>query len=163
MPYDPAFGMGPRSSFTWPTGPMESSASPSSFMGSDISGLPPVSESSGTPESVPRSLTNSPPKGFTLDARGLDRSREQMRARRDSKLSQRMQRSDSNPYIGSPSMMPDSGSMGMPVYTTAPPLSLLPEPSNSIPSQSYLHSYSPPMSDPVQAGSVFPTGYHQSM
>ena len=79
-------------------------------------------------------------------------------------MNQRMQRSDSNPYIGSPSILSDlSSPMAMPVYSTAPSsLSLLSDPVNSMPGPSYL-SYSPPMPDSVQGGHVFPTGYPQSM
>ena len=154
MSFDPAFGMGHRSHFTWP-GPLDPTSD--SMLSHDLGGLS-GSESCATPESIPRSLTSSPSKlSFTPDQREYKK-----RSRRDSKLSQRMQRSDSNPYLGSPSLVPDMHSaMGLPIYSTPPPLSLLAEPATSMPTHSYL-SYSPPMPDLVN-GHVFPTGYSQAM
>lgn len=89
-------------------------------------------------------------------------------ARRDSKLTNRMRRTDSqaSSYMDSPPQMPIpdvTNALNLPIYSTAPaPLSLLTEPT-SMPGQSYLSSYSPPMPDQAGTGPVFPTPYQHSL
>lgn len=124
-------------------------------------------EPSMSPPMHPRSATNSPPR-MTPEQRELKRQRDQLR--RDSKLSQRLQRAGSQgshsgyevsspppsqgEYAHSTSSLPS-----MPVYTTAPAdISLLTEPTTLAP-QMVLPPYSPPLPSSNQMG--FPSPYSQ--
>ncbi|KAF6840070.1 hypothetical protein CPLU01_01385 [Colletotrichum plurivorum] len=147
IPFDPTFTMGSRSAFTWPG--LDNHESGGALLGHNLASLASASDASLTPPSGSRSVTSSPPRGtLTPEQRELKKQRDM--ARRDSKTSVRVRRAGSNPYVNSPPLtMPDvSGTMGVPVYTTAPaPISLLAEPTTTMGSSSYLPSYSPPLPD----------------
>lgn len=172
--------MGPRSAYAW-TGTatphdylgrprfnvanpltietMETSSSHN--FGQDFSSmLPAVSESGIASPTSSRSMTGSPPRTIlTPEQRELKRQRD--RARRDSRVSARMHRTNSNSYISSPtlSMTDVTSAMSLPVYTTAPAsVSLLGGPSMA--GQSYLPPYSPPLHDHSHA---FTSHYQQPL
>lgn len=187
--FDPGFNhfnMGSRSSFAWPGMCKPGTAWPLSpppqddpsnlaadvvleptnggLLGQDMSHYAP--ESSLSPPMHSRSATSSPPR-MSAEQRELKRQREQ--ARRDSKLSARIQRagsqgSHSGYEVSSPP--PNQGEFAhtssmssMPVYTTAPTdISLLTEPTTLAP-QMVLPSYSPPLPSSNQMG--FPSPYQQ--
>ena len=181
--FDPVFGMGSRSTLTWPgTLPFLSLPrrimaggegtwaslthdavidSSSALLSQDLSSY--AAEASLTPPSGSRSVTASPPRGaLTPEQRELKRQRDQ--ARRDSKTAMRLQRanSGSSSYMASPpvSMAELTGSPALPVYTNSPQISLLAEPATTLSQSPYLPSYSPPLSDHSQ--SIFPSSYQQS-
>ncbi|POS72703.1 hypothetical protein DHEL01_v208905 [Diaporthe helianthi] len=188
--FDPGFNhfsMGSRSSFAWPgmcrpytIGPPPRPAHQGhpSNLAADVvleptnGGLLPqdmghyAPESSLSPPMHSRSATSSPPR-MSAEQRELKRQREQ--ARRDSKLSARIQRagsqgSQSGYDVASPpstqgEFAHTSGMSSMPVYTTAPAdISLLTEPTTLAP-QMVLPSYSPPLPSSNQMG--FPSPYQQ--
>ncbi|UKZ79523.1 hypothetical protein TrVFT333_007278 [Trichoderma virens FT-333] len=129
--FDPTFSVGSRPTFSWP-GMFESNNTTSTMMAQDFSSiLHPVSESCVSPQSVPKTLPASPPRGIlTPEQRELKKQRD--RARRDSRASTRIQRGSSSgsSYMGSPPMSVSdvTSTMALPIYTTAPPaMSLLSE------------------------------------
>ncbi|CRK48582.1 hypothetical protein BN1723_016915 [Verticillium longisporum] len=152
MHFDPSFNMANRSTFAWPV--LENSEPSPSFLGHNLA-LGPTSDPSLSPPMTTRSVTSSPPRGpMTPEQRELKRQRDL--ARRDSKTSARARRAGSSSYMSSPPLsMPDvSTAMGMPIYTTAPaPISLLAEPTTTMPNSSYLSSYSPPLTDQTYSSS----------
>ncbi|KAK4070362.1 hypothetical protein Trihar35433_4829 [Trichoderma harzianum] len=112
--------------------------------------LHPVSESSVSPQSVPKTLPASPSRGIlTPEQRELKKQRD--RARRDSRASTRIQRgSSSSSYMSSPPMSVSdvTSTMALPIYTTAPPaMSLLSEPAPALSDPSYIPPYSPHMQE----------------
>lgn len=122
----------------------------SAMMAQDLSSiLAPVSESSVSPQSVPKTLPNSPSRSIlTPEQRELKKQRD--RARRDSRVSTRMHRASGSSYMGSPPMtMSDvTSALALPIYTTAPPaISLLSEPASSLNDAPYLPPYSPNMQE----------------
>lgn len=187
--FDPGFNhfsMGSRSSFAWPgmckpdnswPAPHPRQGDPSNIaadvvleptngglLGQDMGHYAP--ESSLSPPMHSRSATSSPPR-MSAEQRELKRQREQ--ARRDSKLSARIQRagsqgSHSGYDVASPpptqgEFAHTSSMSSMPVYTTAPTdISLLTEPTTLAP-QMVLPSYSPPLPSSNQMG--FPSPYQQ--
>ncbi|CAG7556999.1 unnamed protein product [Fusarium equiseti] len=158
LQFDPAFTMGPRSAFTWP-GPIESSTSGSSLLSPGLSSMGHVSPQS-------RSVTSSPPR-FSLSTDQREVKRQSDRARRDSRLVNRMRRANSNPYVdSSPSVMglpSTTTSMSIPAYTTAPaPVTLMSDTPTSMSNSTYLQSYSPSLED-QQPPSAYPTTYPQSL
>ncbi|KAL7789453.1 hypothetical protein V8C37DRAFT_404019 [Trichoderma ceciliae] len=153
--FDPTFSMGSRPPFSWP-GMFESGNSASTMMAQDFSSiLHPVSESSVSPQSVPKTLPTSPSRIIlTPERRELKKQRD--RARRDSRVSTRIHRASSSSYMGSPPMtMSDvTSTMTLPIYTTAPPpISLLSEPASSLNDPPYLPPYSPHMQEQTFAPS----------
>ncbi|KAH6608733.1 hypothetical protein Trco_002079, partial [Trichoderma cornu-damae] len=147
--FDPTFSMGSRPPFSWP-GMFESGNTASTMMTQEFSSiLPPVSESSISPQSLPKTLPASPSRSIlTPEQRELKKQRD--RARRDSRVSTRIHRASGSSYMGSPPMtMSDvTSTMALPIYTTAPPpISLLSEPASSLNDTSYLPPYSPHMQD----------------
>ncbi|RFU71867.1 transcription factor c2h2 [Trichoderma arundinaceum] len=143
--FDPTFSMGSRPPFSWP-GMFESGNTASTMMTQEFSSiLHPVSESSVSPQSVPKTLPPSPSRSIlTPEQRELKKQRD--RARRDSRVSTRIHRASGSSYMGSPPMaMSDvTSTMALPIYTTAPaPISLLSEPASSLNDASYLPPYSP--------------------
>lgn len=164
IPFDPTFTLGPRSNFTWP-GPLESTNSSESVLSHDHMSL---GGPTASPATAPRSLTSSPPQGsFTPEQREL--RRQQQRARRDSRLGVRMRRENSNtPLYDSPPPMAlsdvTSGAMDMPHYSAAPTtMSLLSDPSSSLPNGHYMQSYSPPLPENQPNAPMFPTPYQQPL
>lgn len=187
--FDPGFNhfsMGSRSSFAWPgmcrpdttwPPPPVHQGHPSNLAADVVleptnGGLLPqdmghyAPESSLSPPLHSRSATSSPPR-MSAEQRELKRQREQ--ARRDSKLSARIQRAGSQgshsgyEVASPPSTQGDfahtSSMSSMPVYTTAPTdISLLTEPTTLAP-QMVLPSYSPPLPSSNQMG--FPSPYQQ--
>lgn len=185
--FDPGFNhfnMGSRSSFAWPgMFQPDTACSPppkddpsnlaadvvleptnGGLLGQDMGHYAP--ESSLSPPMHSRSATSSPPR-MSAEQRELRRQREQ--ARRDSKLSSRIQRagsqgSHSGYDVSSPpatqgEFAHTSGMSSMPIYTTAPTeMSLLTEPTTLAP-QMVLPSYSPPLPSSNQMG--FPSPYQQ--
>jgi hypothetical protein len=166
MPFDPAFTMGPRSTFTWP-GHLESSPVSTPMLPHDLVSMSHGSDPSLTPPSTARSLTSSPPRAsFTPQQREL--KRQQDRARRDSRLSHRIRRTNSNnSFVDSPPPMslPDvTAAMSMSSYTTAPaPITLLTEPASSLATPPYVPSYSPSLSEQHQPATVFQNAYQQPL
>ncbi|KAK1241560.1 hypothetical protein MKX08_001534 [Trichoderma sp. CBMAI-0020] len=155
--FDPSFSMGSRSQFPW-QGMFESSNSVPAMMTQEYSPiLPPVSESSVSPQSLPRMLPPSPSRSIlTPEQRELKKQRD--RARRGERITTRIRAgsSSSSSYMGSPPMaMADATSpMSLPVYTTAPqPISLLSESAPSIHESSYLPPFSPHLQEPAYAPS----------
>jgi hypothetical protein len=172
MPFDPTFAMGgPRSAFTWP-GHLESSPASTSMLPHDLVSMSHGSEPSLTPPSTTRSLTSSPPR-VSLTPQQRELKRQQDRVRRDSRLTQRIRRTNSNTsFVDSPPPMSISdvtSTMSMSSYTTAPaPISLLTEPATSLATPPYIPSYSPSLPDqhqfqnayqPVQPGYSMPMEY----
>lgn len=129
----------------------ESSNTTSTMIAQDFSSiLHPVSESSVSPQSVPKTLPASPSRGIlTPEQRELKKQRD--RARRDSRASTRIQRgSSSSSYMSSPPMSVSdvTSTMALPIYTTAPPaMSLLSEPAPALSDPSYIPPYSPHMQE----------------
>ncbi|KAJ4272061.1 hypothetical protein NW762_000771 [Fusarium torreyae] len=159
--------MGPRSAFTWP-GPLESSTSGSSLLSPEMSSMGHVSGNSLTPPAQSRSVTSSPPR-LSLSADQREVKRQSDRARRDSRLVNRMRRANSNPYVDSPPTgmgLPNTtSSVNLPSYTTAPaPVTLMSDTPTTMGGSAYLHSYSPALEDQqTQSASVYPTSYPQSL
>lgn len=126
-------------------------------------------EASPTPSSGARSLTGSPPilASYIHDHREFKRQHD--RARRDSKLSARMRRAQSNtPCYDSPPPMSlhdvSTGPMDIPHYSAAPSsLPMLAEHPSSLSSSGYMHSYSPPLPEHQPAAPMFPTPYQQHL
>lgn len=151
LPYDQGFGMGSRSSFTWPV--VEQG---NGLLGPDLGHY--GSEASLTPPSGSRSVTASPPRSsLTPEQRELKRQRDQ--ARHNSKMHVRGRRtgSGSSSVYSPPPTLADlsTGAPSMPIYTTAPSqISLLAEP----PTTQYLPSFSSPIPDHGQAN-MFPGHY----
>ncbi|RGP65637.1 hypothetical protein FLONG3_9140 [Fusarium longipes] len=142
-------------------GPLESSASGSSLLSPGLSSMGHVSPQS-------RSVTSSPPR-FTLSTDQREVKRQSDRARRDSRLVNRMHRANSNSYADSSSssmgLPSTTATMSIPAYTTAPaPVTLMSDTSTSMSSSTYLQSYSPTLEE-QQASSapVYPTTYPQSL
>ncbi|PFH59683.1 hypothetical protein XA68_12035 [Ophiocordyceps unilateralis] len=172
--FDPAFTMGPRSAFSWP-GPLEpySSGGGSGF-GAEFNNRIMSSESSLTPPSETRSLASSPPRAPWTPGQ-LELKRQSDRARRDLKLSARIQRSNSDSYAPTPPVTLGDvpGAMNsLPAYatttttTTTPPPALpaLPTSATAMSGPSFLSPYSSALSDQSQGGQVFsPPHYHPSM
>lgn len=133
--------------------------------GSDYASMTTGSEPSLTPPGGPKAMLASPSRSIlSVDHHELKRQRD--RARRDSKLNNRMRRPSVNSYTGSPPMsMPDcTSAMSLPVYTTAPAgVSLLSEPATTMGSDPYIHAYSSPMHDHSHGGSVYGTSYQHTM
>ncbi|KAL7935250.1 hypothetical protein V8C35DRAFT_298938 [Trichoderma chlorosporum] len=148
--FDPTFSVGSRPTFPWP-GMFESNNTASTMIAQDFSSiLHPVSESSVSPQSVPKTLPASPSRSIlTPEQRELKKQRD--RARRDSRASTRIHRgSSSSSYMGSPPMSVSdvTSTMALPIYTTAPPaMSLLSEPAPALSDPSYLPPYSPHMQE----------------
>jgi len=143
--------MGSRNSFTWP-GVEQSNG----LLGPELSHHY-ASDASLTPPSGSRSMTGSPPRtSLTAEQRELKRQRDQ--ARHNSKLQVRGRRagSGSSSVYSPPATLADlaTGASSMPVYTTAPSMSLLADP----PTTQFLPSFSPPIPDHSQTG-MFPSHY----
>ncbi|KAG8421418.1 hypothetical protein J3459_007715 [Metarhizium acridum] len=163
--FDPAFAMGPRSVFTWP-GPLDSAAASHNILGADLNSLVSGSEASMTPPSETRSLASSPPRlSMTPEQQEMRRHRE--RVRRESKLTSRMRRTDSASYTTSPppmAMSDVSNAIPLPIYSTAPPVSLLAEPSQALHNQPYLSSYNQALQDASHTSQMFNSSpYQQSI
>ncbi|CAJ0546104.1 Ff.00g095770.m01.CDS01 [Fusarium sp. VM40] len=164
--FDPVFSMGPRSAFTWP-GPLETSASSSSMLSPGLSSMGHASGNSLTPPPQSRSVTSSPPR-LSLSADQREVKRQSDRVRRDSRLVNRMRRSNSNPYAESQSSMglPSvTDAMNISAYSTAPaPVTLMSDTPTTMSSSTYLQSYSPASLEDQQphSASVYPT-YPQSL
>lgn len=180
--FDPTFSVGSRPTFAWPgkstlsawpnhraytnspflLGMFESNNTTSTMIAQDFSSiLHPVSESSVSPQSVPKTLPASPSRGIlTPEQRELKKQRD--RARRDSRASTRIQRgSSSSSYMSSPPMSVSdvTSTMALPIYTTAPPaMSLLSEPAPALSDPSYIPPYSPHMQE-----QAFASPYQQPM
>lgn len=136
------------------------------MLGTDLNSIVSGSEPSLTPPSETRSLASSPPRGtFTHEQQELRRQRD--RTRRDSKLSARIQRANSNSYTTSPPMtMADvSNSINLTVYSTAPSsVPLIAAPATTMGNQSYLPSYNPGLQEQSQGGQMFTSSpYQQSL
>jgi hypothetical protein len=137
------------------TGMFESSNTVPAMMTQEFSPiLPPVSESSVSPQSVPKMLPTSPSRGIlTPEQRELKKQRD--RARRGDRITTRIRgSSSSSSYMGSPPMtMSDvTSTMSLPVYSTAPQsISLLSESAPSLHDTSYLPPFSPHMQEPAFA------------
>ncbi|KAF4500662.1 hypothetical protein FAGAP_3152 [Fusarium agapanthi] len=165
--FDPAFTMGPRSAFTWP-GPLETSNSGNSLLSPGLPSMGHVSGSSLTPPPQSRSVTSSPPR-LSLSADQREVKRQSDRARRDSRLVNRMRRTNSNPYVdSSPSALglaTTTTAMNISAYTTAPaPVTLMSDTPTTMSSSTYLQSYSPSLEDhQPQSAPVYPTSYPQSL
>ncbi|EXM10963.1 hypothetical protein FOIG_00837 [Fusarium odoratissimum NRRL 54006] len=165
--FDPAFTMGPRSAFTWP-GPLESSNSGSSLLSPGLPSMGHVSGSSLTPPPQSRSVTSSPPR-LSLSADQREVKRQSDRARRDSRLVNRMRRANSNSYVdSSPSALglaATTTAMNISAYTAAPaPVTLMSDTPTTMSSSTYLQSYSPSLEDhQPQSAPVYPTSYPQSL
>ncbi|PHH83803.1 hypothetical protein CDD83_2925 [Cordyceps sp. RAO-2017] len=176
--FDPAFSMGPRSAFSWP-GPLDSgstnshgnshnnSNSGSSVFGNDLNNMIVGSEPSLTPPSETRSLASSPSRGSWTPAQA-ELKRQRDRARRDMKLSSRIQRANSNPYAPSPPMsLGDvTGSVNMSNYTTAPPAMPIistPPATTTMNAPPFLPSYNPTVPDQGAGSQAFTSPYHQPL
>ncbi|WKT39054.1 hypothetical protein QSH57_000873 [Fusarium oxysporum f. sp. vasinfectum] len=137
--FDPAFTMGPRSAFTWP-GPLESIE-----------------------------IRDIEPPRLSLSADQREVKRQSDRARRDSRLVNRMRRANSNSYVdSSPSALglaTTTTAMNISAYTTAPaPVTLMSDTPTTMSSSTYLQSYSPSLEDhQPQSAPVYPTSYPQSL
>jgi hypothetical protein len=145
-----------RQSFTWPTA-ME----PNQMSGGhDLPMSHHLGEAHmGSETSSVRSLTNSPPRSaFSPEQREFKRHHDQ--ARRDSKNSLRIRRTNSHPYAphSPPLTLADTTSaMNMSIYSTAPAPMSLAEPATTLPSQApYMQPYSPPLTEPTQYTPTFP-------
>ncbi|PHH59472.1 hypothetical protein CDD81_3162 [Ophiocordyceps australis] len=172
--FDPTFAMGstmgstmgPRSAFTW-SGPLEPGLSSAGSMLDNGFGLSPHGpEHSLTPPTESKSLWGSSPARSILTLEQLEMRRERERARRDSKLSARIRRTNSHPYSFSPPMTMGSVSntLNMPAYTTAPSsVPLMTTPTAALSSPSYMTSYGSALQDQQhQGGQVFASPYQQS-
>ncbi|KAK5990870.1 putative C2H2-type zinc-finger transcription factor orf8 [Cladobotryum mycophilum] len=97
-------------------------------------------------------MSSSPPRTIlTPEQRDLKRRRD--RAHRESRVSARMQRTNSNSYMSSPpmSVADATSTISLPVYTTAPTsVSILSEPATTLGGQSYIPAYSSPLQDQSQ-------------
>lgn len=148
FPVDSTFVMGKQNTYPWPaamsTSPNSTSAN---FLGHDLTlGSSAEAEFAATVRS--RSRTGSPQGHSTLTPEQRELKRQMDQVRRDNKSASRFRRSNSNPYL------PDSSSaLSMPIYTSSmAPISLLAEPANTVPSQSYLSPYSQPLQEQDPAG-----------
>ncbi|KAF4581141.1 transcription factor Zn, C2H2 [Ophiocordyceps camponoti-floridani] len=165
--FDPAFTMGPRSAFSWP-GPLEPySSGGSSGFGAEINNRIMSSESSLTPPSETRSLASSPPRAPWTPGQ-LELKRQSDRARRDLKLSARIQRSNSDSFAPSPPValgdVPGAIGSLSPYATTTPPPAVPALPTSTMGNPSFLSPFTSAMSEQPQGGQVFnPAPYHPSM
>ena len=144
-------------------GHLESSPATTPMLSHDQFSMSHGSEASLTPPSTTRSLTSSPPR-VSLTPQQRELKRQQDRVRRDSRLTQRIRRTNSNnSFVDSPppmSMSDVTSAMSMSSYTTAPaPISLLTEPATSMATPPYIPSYSPSLSEQHQGSQVFQTAY----
>ncbi|RDA96080.1 hypothetical protein CP533_5866 [Ophiocordyceps camponoti-saundersi (nom. inval.)] len=185
--FDPAFTMGPRSAFSWP-GPLEPypSAGGSGSFGAEYnsnnSNAPSnanrivSSESSLTPPSENRSLASSPSRlpPWTTTAGQIELKRQSDRARRDLKLSARIQRSSSDSF-SSPSsvalgdVVAGGGMSSLAGYATASAANSATTTAgvlaSSLSGPSFLSPYASGLADQSQqgGGQVFnPSPYHHS-
>lgn len=89
------------------------------------------------------------------------------RVRRESKLTTRMRRTDSASYTTSPppmSLNDVSNAIPLPIYSTAPSISLLAETSTVLQNQSYLSSYNPALQEASHNSHMFTSSpYQQSI
>ncbi|KAI9171582.1 putative C2H2-type zinc-finger transcription factor orf8 [Paramyrothecium foliicola] len=166
IPFDPAFTMGPRSTFAWP-GHLESSPVSTPMLPHDMVSMGHGSDPSLTPPSTTRSLTSSPPR-TSLTPQQRELKRQSDRARRDSRLTHRIRRTNSNnSFVDSPppmSMSDVTSAMSISSYTTAPaPIALLTEPATSMPTPPYIPSYSSSLSDQHPGPQVFQPSYQQPL
>lgn len=163
--FDPAFTMGPRSVLGWP-GPLEAgSSSNTSVFGTDLNSALGGSEPSLSPPSETKSLAPSPLRG-TLRPEQLELKRQGDRARRDSKLSARIQRVSSNLYAASPPMaMGDVASaINMPSFSKAPcAIPLMATPAAALNGQPYLPTFNAALQHQSQGGHVFAPPYPQPL
>lgn len=142
-------------------GPLDSGASGSSLLSPGLSSMGHVSPQS-------RSVTSSPPR-FSLSTDQREVKRQSDRARRDSRLVNRMRRSNSNPYADSSStamgLPSTTTALSIPTYTTAPaPVTLMSDTPTSMSSSTYMQSYSPTLDDQQPPSApVYPTTYPQSL
>jgi len=138
FPLDSTFAMGKQNSYPWPAVMSTSpNSTPANFLPHDLAlGSSAEAEFAATVRS--RSRTGSPQGHSTLTPEQRELKRQMDQVRRDNKSASRFRRSNSNPYV------PDSSSaLNMPIYTSSmAPISLLAEPANTVPSQSYLSPYS---------------------
>ncbi|EFY88701.1 hypothetical protein MAC_05319 [Metarhizium acridum CQMa 102] len=146
--------------------PLDSAAASHNILGADLNSLVSGSEASMTPPSETRSLASSPPRlSMTPEQQEMRRHRE--RVRRESKLTSRMRRTDSASYTTSPSpmaMSDVSNAIPLPIYSTAPPVSLLAEPSQALHNQPYLSSYNQALQDASHTSQMFNSSpYQQSI
>lgn len=110
------------------------------------------------PSLTPPSETRSSPPGGALTPGQLELKRQRDRARRDAKLSTRIQRVNSSSFV--PSSLMALGGVSSPMssisnYTTAP-LVVTPAPS-------FLPSYSPTLQEQSQGTQAFASPYQQSL
>ncbi|KFG87810.1 hypothetical protein MANI_025297 [Metarhizium anisopliae] len=156
--------MGPRSVFPWP-GPLDSAATNHNILGADLNSLVSGSDASLTPPSETRSLASSPPRlSMTPEQQEMRRHRD--RVRRESKLTSRMRRTDSASYTTSPPPMAlndGSNAIPLPIYSTAPQVSLLAEPSQALHNQQYLSSYNAALQEASHTSQMFTSSPYQSM
>lgn len=88
------------------------------------------------------------------------------RVRRESKLTSRMRRTDSASYTTSPPPMAlndVSNAIPLPIYSTAPQVSLLAEPSQALHNQQYLSSYNAALQEASHTSQMFTSSPYQSM
>ncbi|KID88121.1 transcription factor Zn, C2H2 [Metarhizium guizhouense ARSEF 977] len=156
--------MGPRSVFPWP-GPLDSAATNHNILGADLNSLVSGSDASLTPPSETRSLASSPPRlSMTPEQQEMRRHRD--RVRRESKLTSRMRRTDSASYTTSPPPMAlndVSNAIPLPIYSTAPQVSLLAEPSQALHNQQYLSSYNAALQEASHTSQMFTSSPYQSI
>lgn len=165
MPFDPTFTLGHRSHFTWP-GPLESASSSDSIATRDSISMGTHQGQSPIPPVSTRSLTASPPQlHFSPEQREL--RRQQVRARRDSRLNARLKReSSTTSFFDSPPPMglsDGSAAIDIPQYSAAPTHMSLLSDSSSLPNSHYMPSYSPPLPENQPAAPMFPTPYQQPL
>ncbi|OAQ72688.2 transcription factor c2h2 protein [Pochonia chlamydosporia 170] len=163
--FDASFAMGPRSAFTWP-GSLDAGSSGQSVLGTDLSSLVSGSEASLTPPSETRSLASSPPRGsMTPEEQEMKRHRD--RARREVKMTTRMRRTDSASYTTSPppiALNDVSSAIPLPLYSTAPSVSILADPSPALHNQTYLSTYNHALQDASHTSQLFTSSpYQQSI
>ncbi|RBR09157.1 uncharacterized protein FIESC28_10007 [Fusarium coffeatum] len=141
------------------TGPTESSTSGNSLFSPRLSSMERVSSQS-------RSVTSAPPR-FSLSTDEREVKRQSDRARRDSRLVDRMRRSTSSPYVDSfplaTALPSTTRSMATPAHTSAPaPATLVNDTPTLMNNWTYLQSYSPSLED-RQPPSAHPTTYPRSL
>lgn len=151
FPLDPSFTMGKQNTYPWPGVMTSPNHNATNFLGHDLSSMSgaPGSEAEYGGAARSRSRTGSPQGHHVLTPEQRELKRQMDQVRRDNKSASRFRRSNSNTYL------PDASSaMNVPIYTSSmAPISLLAEPANSVPTQSYLSPYAQPLAE-QDAGSM---------
>ncbi|CAI4216732.1 unnamed protein product [Parascedosporium putredinis] len=143
--------MGKQNTYPWPGVMTSPNHNATNFLGHDLSSMSgaPGSEAEYGGAARSRSRTGSPQGHHVLTPEQRELKRQMDQVRRDNKSASRFRRSNSNTYL------PDASSaMNVPIYTSSmAPISLLAEPANSVPTQSYLSPYAQPLAE-QDAGSM---------